>query len=153
MSLICLISLGLVGCTSTPYHPMNLNGGYAETQLNQTTYRVYAKGNQLTSAQKVDDILMRRCAELTLQNGYKYFVILNKSSKTEKSYFTTRKANSTTTVSKDFMTQEPIYHTTYQPANKIETEYVSSELIMQMTNTSSANSIDAALIIKQISQH
>lgn len=65
----------LSGC-ATPYQQMGMEGGYENLKLSEDTYKVLFKGNNLTSSSTVADYALRRCAELTKQNGYKYFVIL-----------------------------------------------------------------------------
>ena len=56
---------------------MSLDAGYSETQIDQNTFLVAFKGNSITSRQTVESYLFRRCAELTLQSGFDYFVVVN----------------------------------------------------------------------------
>ena len=73
---LSFILSSLAGC-STGYHPANLLGrGYSEMALSQDTYVVSFNGNGLTSEGTVQSYLLRRCAELTLNSGYKYFVVI-----------------------------------------------------------------------------
>lgn len=65
----------LVGC-ATPYQPLGLSGGYSDTALNQDTYAVSFKGNGATSQDQIQRNLLRRCAEVTINHGYKYFTIV-----------------------------------------------------------------------------
>lgn len=67
------LSLVLVSCTS--YQSAGATGGFSETQLNATTYQVRFKGNGYTSKERTSQFLLRRAAELTLERGYRYFVI------------------------------------------------------------------------------
>ncbi len=78
----------IVGC-ATSYHPENWRGyGFNEKQLSEQSYLVSFSGNSRTSPADVQRMLLRRCAELTLQRGYSYFLILDKDSdkKSEVSY-------------------------------------------------------------------
>lgn len=73
----------LAGCaTATPYQPLGYpggeRGGYASQQLDQTHFRVSFVGNTLTSRQQVENYLLYRAAELTLQQGYSCFTIVNR---------------------------------------------------------------------------
>lgn len=71
----CLLLIAaLASCTS--YKPDGIGGGYSEIQLNQTTFKVKARGNGFTSSDRVEKIMMLRAADLTLQNGYSHFVII-----------------------------------------------------------------------------
>lgn len=75
---ICLLLLltlagGLSGC-ATSYAPKDESGGYTEKQLAEDRYEIYFYGNQHTSVQKVWYYWLYRCAELTLEKGYHYFI-------------------------------------------------------------------------------
>lgn len=77
-----LAALALVaGCaTPTPYQPLgatSASGGYTNQQLDQTHFRVAFFGNSLTSRQQVENYLLYRAAELTLQQGSSCFTIVN----------------------------------------------------------------------------
>ena len=67
--------LFLSGC-ATPYQPMSALGGYREVQLAPNIYRVMFFGNGYTNGELAIEYALRRCAELTQQNGYRYFGIL-----------------------------------------------------------------------------
>jgi hypothetical protein len=69
----------LMNC-STPYQPKGALGGYSSNQLEDNTYRVIFKGNQHTKAETVFEYLERRCAEITIKKGYKYFIVIEDSS-------------------------------------------------------------------------
>ena len=72
----------LAGCaTATPYQPLGYpgeRGGYTNQQLDQTHYRVSFVGNSLTSRQQVETYLLYRAAELTLQQGFNCFTLVNR---------------------------------------------------------------------------
>ena len=53
----------------------NVSGGFSEIRLAPNRYRVMVEGNGLTSRGNVEKFLMRRCAELTLEQGKRYFVL------------------------------------------------------------------------------
>jgi hypothetical protein len=149
---LLLISLLLAACAATPYQPMGSNGGYSELQLNQTTYTVSAQGNDFTSADQVNAILLRRCAELTLNQGYKYFIITSKNSKTLKSYYVESNPQLTTTATEQtniFGQKQYSQNTTYQPATMGETDQALATATITMTNTFSANVLDAEIIMNQ----
>ena len=69
---IILLVFFLSGCI-TPYQKMGLGGGYSDMALSEDTYKVTFRGNSDTSQEYVQNMLLRRCAEITIQNGYKYF--------------------------------------------------------------------------------
>jgi len=66
--------------TPTPYQPaVTPNGdGYTTQQIESNRFRVSFKGNSLTNRQTVDTYMLYRAAEVTLQNGGDYFIVVNK---------------------------------------------------------------------------
>lgn len=77
------LSAGLVACaTPTPYQPnvrgSATSGGYAEVRLEADRYRVTFAGNSLTSRETVEAYLLFRAAELTVQNGYDWFSVVER---------------------------------------------------------------------------
>lgn len=71
------------GCmTATPYQPdlagQPVAGGYSETRRAEGRYTVHFSGNSLTTRDRVEGYLLYRAAELTLQSGYDWFVILDR---------------------------------------------------------------------------
>jgi len=75
-------TLGLAACSSgpTPYQPGAGRGdtGYAESKIENDRYRISFKGNSLTERETVENYLLYRAAELTLQNGFDTFTIVNR---------------------------------------------------------------------------
>src|SRR5450830_1494606 len=71
---ILLTAALLSGCT-TAYGPRGFTGGYTETKIDDTTYRVAFNGNGRTARNMVWYYWIYRCAELTTQNGYEFFVL------------------------------------------------------------------------------
>lgn len=86
--LIVGLSLFLTAC-ATPYQSNSFSGGYSELQINDDMYKVSYNGNGYTPKDKVAEMLLRRSAELTKQNGYKYFYILSLNIDTQYSSYTT----------------------------------------------------------------
>lgn len=82
----------LAACaTATPYQPAGWDGtqyGYSERPLEQNRYRVNFSGNSLTDRETVENYLLYRSAELTLQNGYDYFVVADRGTEADRRYRT-----------------------------------------------------------------
>ncbi|MEZ5894567.1 MAG: hypothetical protein R3C58_15650 [Parvularculaceae bacterium] len=84
--------LTLSACaTSTPYGPASAGGGYgfSEQRIEQDRYRITFRGNSLTSRETVENSLLYRAAEVTLEQGYDYFVALENETEAKKTYSTT----------------------------------------------------------------
>lgn len=80
--------LTLSAC-ATPYQSIGITRGYSEMQLSDDTYKVSFRGNGFSSHEYVQNSLLHRCAELTKNNGYKYFVILGSDEDKKDSQFST----------------------------------------------------------------
>jgi hypothetical protein len=70
-----LVLLVLEGC-ATGYQAASLTGGYREKRITADTYEVVFSGNGHTSKAMVERYFLYRCAELTKEQGFKYFAIL-----------------------------------------------------------------------------
>lgn len=77
----------LVGCT-TAYKPDGFSGGFSETQLDQNTWKVTFRGNGYTHADQASDLSLLRAADLTIQNGFTHFGIIDSKSDSEISSYT-----------------------------------------------------------------
>lgn len=75
-----LAVLTLAACaTPTPYGPADARGlGYREQRIESDRFIVTFAGNSATSADAVADAALRRCAELTLQEGYDWFQVVSR---------------------------------------------------------------------------
>ncbi len=88
-----LLALGIgvfIGGCATPYQKAGFGGGFTEIQLSQNVWQIYFRGNGQTTLKKATDFCLLRSAELTLENGYKYFTVTDKDSKIESSTFTSK---------------------------------------------------------------
>ena len=96
----CLIAF-LTACT-TPYQQKGFTGGYSQVQLDNNSARVEFKGNGYTSRERVEVFLLYRCAELTAEKGYDYFVIAKTDTENHQHIFQTTPGtfNATTTGSR-----------------------------------------------------
>ena len=66
----------MAACVPTPYRPQTLDGGYASTRVNVDTFNVVFQGNAQTSRQTAQTYALYRCAELTVESGFDYFVVI-----------------------------------------------------------------------------
>ena len=72
-------ALALAACaTSTPYAPAEANKGYGFTdqKIEDDRYRITFRGNAQTSREAVETYLLLRSAELTLENGFDHFIVV-----------------------------------------------------------------------------
>jgi hypothetical protein len=83
LAAIAALSVALTACaTATPYQPavkgQPIAGGFSELRLEPDRFRVNFRGNSLTSRETVEGYLLFRAAELTVQNGYDWFSIVDR---------------------------------------------------------------------------
>lgn len=77
----------LAACAQmTPYQPAHNGLGYSEQRLESNRYKVMFAGNASTPREVVENYLLYRAAEVTLQNGYDYFVIADTVTDRDTSY-------------------------------------------------------------------
>lgn len=80
---IAAVALLAACATPTPYQPLGAegtraSGGYASQQIEQDRFRVRFVGNRLTDRERVENYLLYRAAELTVQQGYGCFTIVDR---------------------------------------------------------------------------
>ncbi len=77
--------------TPTPYQPATFTSagprnGFYEQPIEQNRWRVGFAGNTVTSRQQVEDSLLLRAAELTIQQGYDSFTTVNRATERDVRY-------------------------------------------------------------------
>jgi hypothetical protein len=84
--------LGLAACeTATPYQPLakgsTVSGGFTDQQLDGEHFRVTFQGNDLTNRETVETYLLYRAAELTVNQGFDWFEMVDRhTDKDKKTY-------------------------------------------------------------------
>ncbi|MBU0534507.1 MAG: hypothetical protein KJ887_06925 [Candidatus Omnitrophica bacterium] len=78
----------IMGC-ATVYKPSGLTGGYEDLKLQDDIYQVSFRGNSYISSEKVRNYSLLRASEIAIENGYKYFIILENQDYVKTSTYTT----------------------------------------------------------------
>jgi len=77
ISFLILVAIVLSGCSSYQQKSSLFNkSGFSEERMGNNVFRVTYEGNDVNSDEEVSDFNLLRSAEVTLENGFKYFVIL-----------------------------------------------------------------------------
>jgi len=81
---VIVLALMASACTTpTPYQPLpsagSERGGYSDQRLEENRFRVTFTGNSMTSRETVETYLLYRAAELTIANGYDWFVMADRA--------------------------------------------------------------------------
>jgi hypothetical protein len=86
-ALVLALGLVLAACAGgpTPYQQARDGYGYSEQRVEENRYRVSFAGNSATSRQTVEDYLLYRAAELTVQTGHDWFEVVYRNTVQEDS--------------------------------------------------------------------
>ena len=75
---VLLMCTLVAGCsTPTPYAPEGLRGGDSDELVGPDEWVINVVSNIYTSPERVENMLALRCADLTLEKGFKYFSIVS----------------------------------------------------------------------------
>ena len=76
------ISLVITGCATSAYYYkyQGAAGGFSDIKIQDDIYKVSYSENSFVSVETAEDFALLRAAEVTLTNGYKYFIILDQKS-------------------------------------------------------------------------
>jgi hypothetical protein len=83
-----LLLLVLAGCAAnpTPYQPAANGYGFSQQQLEGNRYRVTFAGNSATSLDTVRNYMLYRAAEVTVESGHDYFVVVDQNTQSRTIY-------------------------------------------------------------------
>lgn len=79
----------LAACaTATPYGPAAQGGGYgfSDQRIESNRFRITFRGNSSTPRDVVENSLLYRAAELTVDQGYDHFVVIENDTETTSSF-------------------------------------------------------------------
>ena len=80
LSLLAASTLAACTAMPTPYQPaMGSRWGFEETQIERNRFRVSFGGNSITDRETVENYLLYRSAELTVERGYDYFELVERA--------------------------------------------------------------------------
>lgn len=135
MGLAWLALAAMLAACATPYQPLGMSGGYSETKLTSTKYLVSFSGNEHTSRETVQAYLLNRCAELTLDNGFAYFRIVEGGVEGNARTFQTSSEYRSTTVHRGTRTLgTSTTYGTYTPGDTIRVTSYSGTVTIVMMN-------------------
>ena len=86
IALAVVLALGLAACeTATPYQPAKPNaavsGGFTDQKIDANHFRVTFSGNSVTSRKTVETYLLYRAAELTVNQGFDWFQMVDRKTR------------------------------------------------------------------------
>jgi hypothetical protein len=77
-------AMALAACaTPTPFEPIGDGRyGFADQKIEEDRYRISFRGNSLTDREQVENALLLRAAQVTLENGYDHFIVVSDDTET-----------------------------------------------------------------------
>lgn len=148
-TITCLLGavIFLQAC-STPYQKEGFTGGYTELQLDDNVFRITFRGNAYTSRENTSDFTLLRSAEIALNHGYKYFVIIDAKEYTKQSTYTTP----TTTTGSTSLYGNTGYgsYTTYGGRTFLVAKPTSSNTILCYNEKPEGFSYNAEFIVRSV---
>ena len=84
---LIVAGIGLGTCaTPTPYQPVGERYGYSDQQIETGRFKVSFSGNSLTDQETVENYLLFRAAEITVESGDDYFVVADRDTNEKTTY-------------------------------------------------------------------
>lgn len=74
-ALVAALVVALEACT--PYQPLGILGGYHDLRMGEDVFLVSFRWFRFTPPERIRDFLMLRAAEVALERGAPYFIILD----------------------------------------------------------------------------
>ncbi|NVJ49618.1 MAG: hypothetical protein HWE11_04475 [Gammaproteobacteria bacterium] len=144
---VILVSLQLLGC-ATQYQPMNIwSVGYSETQLGENIYKVSFQGNDPSEKVRIEDFTLLRCAELALEKGASWFIIIGSGYSENVSSYTAPVTTTTITSPSGYPVTTTSGGQTYISATP-----TSSNTIVLLKDKPAGFSYEAAFVVKSIKE-
>lgn len=136
--LYLLTSIALAAC-STPYQSEGFGGGFKEQRIAEDIFIVSARGNAFTGMETIKTYTLRRAAELSVQNGYKFFTIIAGGQDYKIGYITTPSTYQSTTTGSAYGSGNYAYGTaytygTYTPATTTSYRKPRASITIKMLN-------------------
>ena len=130
LAAVC-IALTLSAC-ATPYGKYGLLGGFTDSRIYENTFSISVDTNALTSQQTTSMHALFRAAELTVENGFDYFVIASDAhNSTSMALAMPGGSTSNTTINTYGSTAYGRTTTTYAPTTVVPVVYPNSTLIIK----------------------
>jgi hypothetical protein len=90
--MIMVVTFLMMSCAPRPtgYWKLGVGDpytGYSETQIQKDVFQVSYKCNDATTYDFMKGLLAYRCAEITLQNGYDYFIVIEEKDITTEDFW------------------------------------------------------------------
>lgn len=123
---VACIAVGVLTACATSYQPVGATGGFEETKLAAGLYQVSFTGNGYTLPARVSQFVLRRCAELTLENRKQFFLLADDA------------PSSTTSGARGWVFSAPSGKTTLRILDRKEDAPIEADAVIVIEETNAA---------------
>jgi hypothetical protein len=96
------LTMTALSACATPYQAKGFRGGYSDARIDSNTAMVSYRGNAFTDRQTIQSYLLYRCAQVTVADGYDYFVLTSGDTEARHGTISTASTYSSTTTASAF---------------------------------------------------
>lgn len=151
---VAVLVLALSAC-ATPYGKYGLLGGYTDSRIDSNTFSISVDNNAYTNQQTTSMHALYRAAELTVENGFDYFVIVSSvSNPTSMAMTMPSTSTSQTSINTYGSTGTATTTTHYAPTTVVPLVFPNSTLVIKSFKgakpADQANAYDAREVMKYL---
>jgi hypothetical protein len=93
---VLIAIVAIAAACATSYQPKGFTGGFSETQITANSFQVYFHGNAKTGEERAEDFTLLRSAEVSLEHGFPYFIVVDERAGASTSVYTMPTQTTTT---------------------------------------------------------
>lgn len=141
----------LLAACATPYGKYGLLGGYTDSRIDENTFSISVDNNGMTTKQATSMQALYRAAELTVENGFDYFIVGNAANNSRSiSMVTPGSSTSNTTINSYGSTAYANTTTRYSPSTIVPIELPNSTLVIKAFKGTKPDGVSTAYDAKSV---
>jgi len=153
--IVAVVMAAMLSACATPYGKYGIAGGYVDSRIDENTFSISVDTNGFTSQQTTTMHALYRAAELTVENGFDFFVIASgANNSTSMAMAMPGSSTSNTTVNAYGSTAYARTSTTYAPTTVVPMVFPNSTLIIKSFKGAkpdgAPNAYDARAVMKYL---
>jgi hypothetical protein len=151
---ILLAASALLTACATPYGKYGILGGYTDSRIDENTFSISVDTNGFTNQQTTSMHALYRAAELTIENGFDFFVISNGANNSSSMAMAMPGAStSRTTVNAYGSTAYARTTTTYAPTTVVPIVFPNSTLVIKSFKGTKPEGVASAYDARSLIKH
>ncbi len=153
--IIAIVMAAMLSACATPYGKYGIAGGYTDSRIDENTFSISVDTNGFTNQQTTSMHALYRAAELTVENGFDFFVIASvANNSTSMAMAMPGSSTSNTAVNAYGSTAYARTTTTYAPTTVVPMVFPNSTLIIKSFKGAkpegAPNAYDARAVMKYL---